>query len=277
MRLVTYTSSGAGPERVGELLDDRVCDLEAPSMIAWLNGEGRSATGVERAVDEVNLLAPVPEPPSYRDFMTYEGHARRALRNIARPDFEVPEYWYEVPGYYFGNVATIVGPGSSVRRPEGVEWLDFELEIAAVIGADEQIAGFTIFNDWSARDIQRRELTVGLGSKTKDFATSIGPWLVTPDELLYANGRLTLGGRVTVNGEVVTETSTKLQHFSFEQMRAHAARDSRLRAGDILATGTLDHGCIAEFGAPEDQRWLQPGDEVALIVDGLGELRNTIE
>ena len=116
-----------------------------------------------------------------------------------------------------------------MRRPEGVAWLDFELELAAVIGADEQIAGFTILNDWSARDLQKRESTVGLGIKAKDFATSLGPWLVTLDELPYEDGRLKLTGRVAVNGEVVTETSTELQHFSFEQMRAHAARDSRLR------------------------------------------------
>ena len=277
MRLVTYTINGAESARVGEVVDDRVCELAAPSMIAWLNGEGREATGLEHAIDDLTLLAPVPEPPAYRDFMTYEGHARRALRNIARPDFEVPEYWYEVPGYYFGNTGTFVGPDRAVRRPEGVAWLDFELELAAVIGADEQIAAFTILNDWSARDLQKRESTVGLGIKAKDFATSLGPWLVTLDELPYEDGRLKLTGRVAVNGEVVTETSTELQYFSFEQMRAHAARDSHLRVGDVLASGTLDHGCIAEFGAPDEQRWLQPGDHVALIVDGLGELQNTIE
>ena len=278
MKLVTYTSNGAGKARVGELSHDHVRELEAPSMIAWLNGEGRAATGVEHAIDEVKLLAPVPEPPAYRDFMTYEGHALRALRNIARPDFEMPAYWYEVPGYYFGNTGTFLGPGRAVRRPDGVEWLDFELELAAVIGADQQLAGFTILNDWSARDVQSREATLGgLGAKAKDFATSLGPWLVTPDELPYQDGKLRVSGRVEVNGEVVTETSTELQHFTFEQMLGHAARDSRLRAGDVLASGTLDHGCIAELGPPADQRWLQPGDRVALIVDGLGELHNTIE
>jgi fumarylacetoacetate (FAA) hydrolase len=279
LRLVTYTTNGsAGTAHVGELAGDRVRELEAPSMIAWLNGEGRTPTGAEHAAAAVQLLAPVPEPPAYRDFMTYEGHAVRALRNIARPDFELPEYWYKVPGYYFGNTGTFLGPGRAVRRPQGVEWLDFELELAAVIGADQQLAGFTILNDWSARDVQSREAALGgLGAKAKDFATSLGPWLVTPDELPYEDGKLKVTGRVEVNGEAVSETSTKLQHFTFEQMLAHAALDSRLRPGDVLASGTLDYGCIAELGPPEEQRWLQPGDRVALIVDGLGELHNTIE
>jgi fumarylacetoacetate (FAA) hydrolase len=277
LRLVTYTNNGAEDAHVGELVGDHVRELSAESMLAWLSGDGRDPTGAEHALDEVTLLAPIPEPPAYRDFMTYEGHAERALRNIARPDFVVPPYWYEVPGYYFGNTGTFQGPGTAVRRPAGCEWLDFELELAAVIGPDEQIVAFTILNDWSARDFQRREQTVGLGQKSKDFATSLGPWLVTPDELPYQDGRLTLNGRVELNGEVVAETSTELQHFSFEQMREHAARDSRLRPGDVLASGTLDHGCIAEMGAPEEQRWLRPGDHIALIVDGLGELQNTIE
>jgi fumarylacetoacetate (FAA) hydrolase len=278
LRLVTYTLDGPGSARVGEILDDHVRELAAPSMIAWLDGEGRAATGVEHAVDEVTLLAPVPEPPAYRDFLTYQGHFERAARNLLDPGFEVADYWYEGPAFYFGNHAAMVGSGQPVRRPLGVEWLDFELELAAIVGADERVAGFTILNDWSARDVQRREGTVGLGvHKSKDFATSLGPWLVTPDEVPYADGRLRVAGRVEVNGEVVTETSSELQHFSFEEMRAAAARNTRLRTGDVLASGTLDRGCIAELGPPDEQRWLQPGDTVTLIVDGLGELRNTIE
>jgi fumarylacetoacetate (FAA) hydrolase len=277
LRLITYVCGGGDP-RVGELAEERVRELEAPSMIAWLAGEGRAATGVEHAASEVELLAPIPEPPAYRDFMTYEGHGLRALRNIARPDFELPAYWYEVPGFYFGDTGTFRGPGQSVRRPKDCEWLDFELELAAVIGADQQLAGFTILNDWSARDVQSRESALGgLGIKAKDFATSLGPWIVTPDELPYEDGRLSLRGRVEVNGEVLTEVSTEGQYFGFDRMLAHAAQDSHLRPGDVLASGTLDHGCIAEMGPPAEQRWLQPGDRVSLIVEGLGELQNTIE
>jgi fumarylacetoacetate (FAA) hydrolase len=278
VRLVSYTLTGADRAHVGEILDDHVRELAAPSMIAWLDGEGREATGVEHAADEVTLLAPVPEPPAYRDFLTYKGHFERAARNFLNADFEVPDYWHEAPAFYFGNHAAMVGSGQPVRRPLGVEWLDFELELAAIIGADGQLAGFAILNDWSARDVQRREGTVGLGvHKSKDFATSLGPWLVTPDELPYEEGRLRVNGRVELNGEVVTETSSELQRFSFEEMRAAAARNTRLRTGDVLASGTLDRGCIAELGAPDEQRWLQPGDTVTMIVEGLGELRNTIE
>lgn len=279
MRLVTYTVNGAGGARVGELSDDHVRELGASSMIAWLNGEGRAPTGTEHGIDDVTLLAPVPEPPAYRDFLTYEGHLHRATRNLTGlSDFETPEYWYAGPGFYFGNAAAIVGTGQAVRRPRGVEWLDFELELAAIAGTDGQLAGFAILNDWSARDTQMRERHLGLGvHKSKDFATSLGPWLVTPDELPYENGRLDVKGRVEVNGEVVTETSSELQHFGFDEMLSTAARNTRLRPGDVLASGTLDRGCIAEFGPPDEQRWLQPGDTVSLIVDGLGELQNTIE
>jgi fumarylacetoacetate (FAA) hydrolase len=278
LRLVTYTRNGADGARVGEISDGHVRELVAPSMIAWLGGEGRESTGVEHGVDEVTLLAPVPEPPTYRDFLTYQGHFERAARNLVNPDFEVPDYWYQAPAFYFGNAGAMVGSGQAVRRPRGVEWLDFELELAAIVGVDEQLVGFTILNDWSARDVQVREGTVGLGvHKSKDFATSLGPWLVTPEELAYEDGRLRVTARVEVNGEVVTETSTELQRFSFEEMRAAAARNTHLRPGDVIASGTLDRGCIAELGAPNQQRWLQPGDTVTLIVEGLGELRNTIE
>ena len=279
MRLVTYTRDGEDSARVGEIVDAGVRELEAPSMIAWLNGEGRTQTGTEHALDEVTLLAPVPEPPAYRDFLTYQGHATRARRHLMGPaDFEVPGFWFQGPAFYFGNAAAIVGTGAVVRRPKHVDWLDFELELAAIIGADQQIAGFAILNDWSGRDMQMREGALGLGvHKSKDFATSLGPWLVTPDELPYADGKLSVSARVEVNGEVVAETSSELQGFSFEEMRTTAARNTRLRSGDVLASGTLDHGCIAEMGSPDDQRWLQPGDSVTLAVEGLGELHNTIE
>jgi fumarylacetoacetate (FAA) hydrolase len=276
---VTYTLNGHESARVGEIVDDQVRELAAASMIEWLEGGGHSATGVEHGLDEVTLLAPVPDPPAYRDFTLYQGHVERCMRNLlGLDDPKVADHWLQSPAFYIGNNGAIIGNGDAVRRPDGVEWLDFELELAAVIGGDEQIAGFTILNDWSARDVQVRELPCGLGPyKSKDFATSLGPWLVTPDELPYDDGRLTVNGKVEVNGEVVTETSSELQRFSFEEMRVEAARNTRLRAGDVIACGTLDHGCIAEFGPPSEQRWLQPGDAVTLTVDGLGTLHNTIE
>lgn len=279
MRLVTYIVAGSESAHVGELVNGDVRELVASSMIAWLAGEGRSATGVVHAIDEVTLLAPVPEPPSYRDFMTYRGHAERAIRNVLdQPDWEVPQRWHDVPMFYYGGTGSFVGPGQPVRRPAGVERLDCELEIAAVIGGRGEIAGFTILNDWSARDLQTLEMPVGMGAvKSKDFATGLGPWIVTPDELPFEDGRLHLSARIELNGVVISETSTKLQNFGFDEMCAFAGLNTRLRPGDILASGTLDHGCIAEFGPPAEQRWLLPGDQLALIVDGLGELRNTVE
>lgn len=277
MRLVTYTRNGGEHARVGELVDDRVRELAAPSMIAWLKGDGRDATGAEHGVDEVTLLAPLPVPASYRDFVAFKGHFQRCGRNVLGPDFEVPEFWDVTPAFYFGNHGAFIGPDEPMPYPAGQEWLDYELELAAIIGADEQIAGFSILNDWSAREIQFRERPVGMGPhKAKDFATSLGPWLVTPDALPYEDGRLRVSARIEVNGEVVSETSTEQQGFTFEEMRAAAGSNVRLHPGDVLASGTLDFGCILEFGPPAEQRWLQRGDTVALIVEGLGELRNTI-
>ena len=196
MRLVTYTVNGGDTARVGKILDDSVRELAAPSMIAWLNGEGRAGTGTEHSVDEVTLLAPVPEPPAYRDFFSYKGHVERATRNLAgMPGFEVPEYWYAGPGFYFGNAAAIVGTGQAVRRPKSVEWLDFELELAAIMGADQQLAGFTILNDWSGRDMQMRERDARSGcAQVKGFRDEPGTLAGHPDELPYEDDRLHVSG-----------------------------------------------------------------------------------
>jgi fumarylacetoacetate (FAA) hydrolase len=165
--------------------------------------------------------------------------------------------------------------------------LDFELEIAAVIGVplgggEGGIAGFTLMNDWSARDVQANEVTVGLGPhKAKDFATSLGPFLVTPDELPYEDGRLKLTARVELNGEELTSSDASEQHFGWPEIVAHAARDTRLRPGDVLGSGTLAEGCLLELGAlpaegRPDGRWIEPGDTVAMEADGLGRLETTV-
>lgn len=242
-------------------------------MVEWLSGEGRSAAGREHSADAARLHAPVPEPPSVRDFYAYEGHVRVGARLRGH---DIPEAWYEAPAFYFSNPASIRGPDEPVRPPPGSRQLDFELEIAALIGGDDDIAGFTLMNDWSARDIQRRELTVGLGpAKGKDFATSIGPWLTTPDELPYDGERLNLQATVTVNGRVVTRAQAKPIHFSWPELVAQAARNTRLRPGDVLGSGTLTGGCLLELG-PLDGRWIEPGDEVTLAAPGLGELRTPV-
>lgn len=273
MRLVTF-AVGGGDRRVGELRPEgTVVELAAASMIEWLSGQGRSITGTEHALDRVRLRAPVPEPPAVRDFYAYEGHVRAGARRRGR---DIPEAWYQAPVFYFSNPASIRGPDEPVRRPPGCEELDFELEIAAVIGGDAEIAGFTLMNDWSARDIQRRELTVGLGpAKAKDFATSVGPWLVTPDELPFDGYRLDLEATVSVNGRTVARAQAKPIHFSWPELLAQAARNTRLRPGDVLGSGTLTGGCLLELG-PLDDRWIEPGDEVTLAAPGLGELRTPV-
>jgi fumarylacetoacetate (FAA) hydrolase len=284
MRLGSFRSA-EGETFVGELDGERVERLAAGDMLAWLAGDGRERTGRADGLETVTALAPVPEPPSLRDFYAFERHVAAGARLRGR---QIAPYWYEAPAFYFSNPASILGPGEPLRRPSGTAMLDFELEVAAVIGLaapgdDElEVVGFTLMNDWSARDVQAGEMTVGLGpAKAKDFATGLGPWIVTPDELPYEDGRLRIGARVLVNGERVTESDASEQHFGWPEIVAHAARDTRLRPGDVLGSGTLAGGCLLELGplsAPgrADGRWIEPGDTVALEADGLGRLETPI-
>jgi fumarylacetoacetate (FAA) hydrolase len=274
MRLVSYRAGSDPRDRVGELRGERIIELAAGSMLDWLAGEGREPSGAEHAPAGVELLAPVPEPPSVRDFYAFEGHAATGARLRGR---ELAEEWYGAPAFYFSNPASIRGPGAPVARPAASRLLDFELEIAAVMGTGDDIAGFTLMNDWSARDVQAGEMAVGLGPhKGKDFATSLGPWLVTPDELPYEDGRLHLEATVTVNGAEIARGDASLQHFGWPELVAHAARDTRLRPGDVLGSGTLTGGCLIELGPLEGDRFLEPGDVVALSAPGLGTLENVV-
>jgi fumarylacetoacetate (FAA) hydrolase len=283
VRLGTFTDAD-GRVFAGELEGGVVHALAAPTMLAWLVGEGRERIGEVLSVADVTPLAPVPEPPSVRDFYAFEGHVAAGARLRGR---EIAPHWYAAPAFYFSNPAAILGPGEPVRRPEATRMLDFELETAAVIGVpagggELGIAGFTLMNDWSARDVQAGEVTVGLGpAKAKDFATSLGPLLVTPDELPYEDGRLGLEARVEVNGRELSRSDAAAQHFGWPEIVAHAARDTRLRPGDVLGSGTLTGGCLLELGpfapAPDaEPRWLEPGDVVALEADGLGRLETPI-
>jgi len=273
MRLVTFRDP-EGRERVGRVDGDGIAVLAAPSMLAWLGGDGAEETGENLDLASVELLAPVPQPPSVRDFYAFEGHVAAGWR---RRGGQIPPAWYEAPAFYFSNPASVAGPGEPVSRPPSTGMLDFELEIAAVIGADGEIAGFTLMNDWSARDVQREEMTVGLGpAKGKDFATSLGPWLASAGELPYEDGRLHLEATASVNGAELTRTNAAEQHFSWPELAAHAARDTRLRAGDVLGSGTLNRGCLLELGPLEDERFLEPGDTVTIAAEGLGELTTPI-
>jgi fumarylacetoacetate (FAA) hydrolase len=248
----------------GLIEGDRVIQLAAQTLQSFFTGGGQARHHAEFGLDEVHLLAPVQHPPAVRDFYAFEQHVRaaRALRGL-----EVPPEWYEQPVFYFSNPAAIYGPDDAIPYPEGTEELDYELEVAAVIGADGQIGGFTVMNDWSARDLQRREMRVGLGpAKGKDFATSLGPVVVTADEL----GDVMLA---RVNGEERSRGRLSDMRFSWDELVAQAARNTHLRPGDVLGSGTVGGGCILEHG---DGRWLQPGDVVELEVEGIGVLRNTV-
>jgi fumarylacetoacetate (FAA) hydrolase len=202
-----------------------------------------------------------------RDFMAFEEHVANARRQRGA---EVPPEWYETPVFYFSNPAAIYGPDQDVPYPEGTEELDYELECAAVIGAEGQIGGFTVLNDWSARDLQRHEMRVGLGpAKGKDFATSIGPVLVTVDEFDGSAGEMV----ARVNGEERSRGNLSGMHHHWDALVAQAARNTRLCPGDIIGSGTVGTGCILEQG---DGRWLQRGDVVELEIEGIGVLRNRI-
>jgi fumarylacetoacetate (FAA) hydrolase len=273
MRLASFATAD-GTTLVGEIEGDAVRELGAPTMLEYLSGAGRDPTGTTHRQSELRLLAPVPEPPSVRDFYAFEGHV---AAGAARRGREIAPYWYEAPAFYFSNPASILGPGESLQRPAVTSMLDFELEIAAVIGADRGelgIFGFTLMNDWSARDVQASEVTVGLGpAKAKDFGISLGPWLVTPDELPYREGRLHVKATVEVNGERVASGNASEKHYTWPDLISHAARDTRLRPGDVIGSGTLTGGCLLEFGT---DRWIQPGDVVALEAEGLGRLETPV-
>lgn len=226
---------------------------------------------------------PILQPPSLRDFYAFERHVATIW---SRRDLPVPEAWYRLPIFYFSNVSEIRGPNEPVWAPAGSVELDYELEVCALVDtpaidlaperAEEAIGGYMVMNDWSARDLQRDETTVRLGpAKGKDFATSIGPWLVTPDEL--ADARIEKGYDLamtaTVNGiETSRGTWAAIQH-GFGDMLARASTDVHLRPGDLVGSGTVGGGCLLEIKDETLGRWLQPGDEVELSVERLGALK----
>jgi fumarylacetoacetate (FAA) hydrolase len=238
------------------------------------------------AAEDLDFGPPILRPPSLRDFYTFEGHVKTMWE---RRGGTVPEAWYRLPIFYFSNVSEIRGPGEAVWRPATSSELDYELEVAALIDlpardldateAEEVIGGYMIFNDWSARDLQREETTVRLGpAKGKDFASSIGPWLVTPDELAETRqGKgYDLAMTATVNGTELSRGTWADAQFSFGEMAARASADVRLRPGDLLGSGTVGRGCLLEVKDERLGRWLEPGDVVTLGVERLGALTTPI-
>lgn len=225
-------------------------------------------------LDQVIYL-PCIEAGSLRDFIAFEQHIK-TLRT--RRGDQVPPAWYEFPVYYKGNYRALIGHDQPVVWPRYSERLDYELELACIVGkegidipeaeGEGYIGGYAVLNDWSARDIQARESSVGLGpSKGKDFGNSIGPWLVTPDEFNPKNARMT----ARINGELWSDGNIGQIHWSFPQMIAHVSMEETVYPGDVLGSGTVGGGCGAEL-----ERWLQPGDVVELNVEGIGTLRNRV-
>jgi 2-keto-4-pentenoate hydratase/2-oxohepta-3-ene-1,7-dioic acid hydratase in catechol pathway len=236
------------------------------------------------------LLPPV-RAGSIRDFITFEQHVEGSFKGSRDPAV-VPE-WYEIPTFYFTNPYALIGPNDPVPMPPGCNVFDFELEVAAIIGttgqnlrveeAEGHIAGYSIFNDWSARDLQVHEMRIGLGpAKGKDTASTLGPYLVTPDELEpYRQGdRFDLTMSVSVNGTPIGKDSLANMAWSFPELVAYASRGTEVRASDVIGSGTCGDGCLVEFwgrnGGDPTPPPLAIGDTVTMTVDGLGTIANTV-
>jgi 2-keto-4-pentenoate hydratase/2-oxohepta-3-ene-1,7-dioic acid hydratase in catechol pathway len=291
VRLTTLVVDGR--PRVGVLDGDVVRLLEpGPTLQDVIAGGAEALADVARRVrsgDAVDVdsavFGPLLSPPSVRDFLTYEQH-------LAELAGSVPEEWYEKPLFYFGNPASITGPYDDVRIPPLVRQYDYELEVAAVVGragadltparAADHILGYTIFTDWSARDLQVHEFKFPMGpSKSKDSAITLGPWLVTADELadFVEDGRLALTTEVRLNGERTGGDTTSNMSWTFADLVAFASRGTVVRPGDVLGSGTCGTGCLAEIRrtrpdtAPD---WLKAGDVVRIEVEQLGFVENRL-
>jgi 2-keto-4-pentenoate hydratase/2-oxohepta-3-ene-1,7-dioic acid hydratase in catechol pathway len=269
-----------------------------PNMLEFLEGGASTMAAARRAKDyvvafpasvkgpfgekiiysvaDVHLSAPLPNPPSLRDFIAFEDHIAATSKKRGQP---VPPEWYKAPVYYKGNHRTIIGPDDPLSWPLDTTKLDYELELACVIGrkgrdvperqAVDYIAGYTIMNDFSARDIQFHEMACRLGpAKGKDFATALGPCLVTPDEIADL-GALTMIARV--NGEEWSRGRFGTIHWSFAQMIAHVSRGETIYPGDVFGSGTVGGGCGLEM-----DRYLKPGDVVELEIQPIGVLRTQV-
>ncbi len=250
-----------------------------------------ASAGPVVALSELVFLPPI-QPATFRDFSVFEQHIEGAIKTTGRADAKVPEAWYERPVAYFSNPHGVSGHGAAIEVPPGCEAMDLELEVAVVIGragrnispedAEGYIAGYTIWNDWSARDLGGLDMRLPFGQfKGKDFANTIGPWIVTPDELeQYRSGdRFELELTAAVNGvELGTDTLANMA-WSFPELVAYASKGAWIGAGDVIGSGTSGFGCLLEFWGNNGRREpppLQPGDVVTLTVEGIGVLENRV-
>lgn len=299
MRFVTMRED-SGEFSVGVVIGDNVHVMRGvPSLVSLLGDDGeklhRAGEAAEQDPAQVlplasAKLAPViTQPPTIRDFYAFEQHVEAGRKSRG---LEMIAEWYDIPVFYFTNPSSLSGHGDQIAVPPGCQKLDFEVEIAAVIGrhasnvtvadARRYIVGYTIFNDWSARDLQRKEMLVGLGpAKGKDFASSIGPMLVTADEIESKRKAKAFDLAITasVNGRQYSSDNFSNIYWSFEEMLSFASRGTKVLPGDVLGSGTCGTGCIAELSLTHGEDkfpWLKPGDQVEITVEGLGTLGNSI-
>lgn len=297
VRFCVATLEGQTEPRLCVGRDQGVVSLDMPASLRdaldthGAEGVMRLAAAARGQVLPLNKVtrwhSPVPNPRTFRDFYAFEQHVKAAR---ARRGQEMIPTWYEMPIFYFSNPTSLKGHLEPVKKPASTKELDFELEVACVIGKDVQdvsgqaaedaIFGFTVLNDWSARDLQREEMKCMLGpAKGKDFATSVGPWVVTKDEL--ADRRvgpakydlLMLGRR---NGKETSRSNFNTMYYDFTQILERGSRDVMLHRGDLIGSGTVGTGCILELGPENVGGWLQPGDVMELEIERLGILTSPI-
>lgn len=297
MRFCVIELEGHAEARLAVEKEGGLLPLDAPpSLRAALDSLGaggvmklaRGSTGKPVPLKQVKRwLPPVPDPRTFRDFYAFEQHVKAAR---ARRGQEMIPTWYEIPVFYFSNPTSMKGNLEPVKCPNATNELDFELEIAAVIGtkaenlrgdaAEDAIFGYTILNDWSARDLQREEMKCMLGpAKGKDFASSLGPWVVTKDDLddrREQPGKYDLAMLARRNGKETSRSNVNTLHYTFVQMLERASRDATLYPGDVIGSGTCGTGCILELGPENTGGWLKPGDTIELEIERLGTLTSPI-
>lgn len=301
MRWVTF--HGEDGDRVGVVTGETIHALPPGAALidlvalgpAGLREVGERAVlepSTEVALTDVRLLPPIPRPPAIRDCLCFLDHMRNCQQVLGGTRV-LKDAWYRIPAFYFANPGAVFGPYEAVQAAPGSAWQDFELEIAAVIGvggadltvdeAQQEIIGYTILNDWSARDLQALDNQLGIGqAKGKDSGITLGPYLVTPDELepFLVDGQLRLEATALVNGEVVGSGSTGAMDWTFAEVISYASRGVRLSSGDVFGSGTVPTCTLVEHLDMSDlagfRGWLKDGDEVTLRVRGLGETRQII-
>ncbi|MFK7981031.1 MAG: fumarylacetoacetate hydrolase family protein [Saprospiraceae bacterium] len=318
MKLVTFKNKKK-QTRIGWLKGDGVVDMKLADkrlptkMLTFIDKHERyfkiikdnnlEEVAPHYALSEVQLLAPIPKPPSVRDFLGFEQHMLNASKSFGHT---ISEVYYDIPVFYFTNHHAIYGPDDAIKRPDAETKMDLELEIAVIMGkkghdieaadANDYIFGYTVFNDWTARSIQKQEMMLPLGpAKGKDFANAFGPCIVTKDEFeqyrcdinradhpehlkmpLTTDSRFDIKMSARINGETICEGNYKTAYWNFPQMIERASRNNvSLMPGDILGSGTVGWGSLIE-NAFSVHRPIEPGDVVELEIEGIGVLKNTV-